>query len=278
MNELKGKVAIVTGASTQHGIGRAIAKRFAQAGASLYLVADRTQQQLDDAASECLGVEGCGAVKTGIFDLGQPGQPEAMVARAHQLLGRVDVLINNAGIRAPYDFGDFERSTFDRMISVNLAAAFFASQAAVPIMRAQGGGRIIHITSQMGQVAAPQGTLYGLTKAALIHLTKSMAVELCKDNIIVNALSPGPIATQPLRDMGMSSMRDLYEKTPDQLESVAVDINKIPSWNTDKHDKLPIGRLGEPDEVANVALYLAATSPAFLMGEDIVVDGGYLLQ
>ena len=109
----------------------------------------------------------------------------------------------------------------------------------------------------------------------MIRLTKSMALELCRDNIIVNSLSPGPIATQPLKDMGMRSMRELYEApAADQAASAA----PLPDWNSQQLGKLPISRLGGVDEVADVALFLAAESPAFLMGQDIIVDGGYLLE
>lgn len=276
MDDLKGQVAVITGASTPHGIGRAIAKRFARANASLFLVADRTRAQLDDAVEECGGsTNGSGDIRSAIIDLGEPGQPEAMIEQAKKAFGRVDILVNNAALRAPYDFGDFARSTFDRMIAVNLAGPFFASQAVLPLMRAQGGGRIIHVTSQLSHVAAPQKALYGLTKAALVHLTKSMALELCKDNIIVNGLSPGPVATQPLRDMGLQNMRELYEPSDIKPEpEQGVDT----SWNADLLARVPIGRLGNVEEIADVALFLATSSPSFLMGQDIVVDGGYLSQ
>lgn len=273
MNELAGKVAIVTGASTAKGIGRAIARRFAKAGGSLLLVADQTMEQLEDARRECQDLNPEGNFVPAIVDLGKAGQPEAMVARAVEAFGRVDVLVNNAGIRAPYNFGEFTREIFDRMISVNVAAAFFASQAVLPIMQRQGGGRILHIASQLGQVASPQDSLYGLTKAALIHLTKSMAGELSRDNIVVNCLSPGPIATDPLRDRGLRNMRELYSEAQVMTQD---EIDSLPTWNADKGNNLPIGRLGTPEEVAEVALFLAASSPAFLLGQDIVVDGGYV--
>lgn len=275
MADLKGKVAVVTGASTPNGIGIAIAQRFAQAGASLFLVADRTEQQLDAAAQLCRSHSACGEVETAILDLGAGNQAEEMIRLADERFGRVDVLVNNAGIRAPYDFGSYTREVFDRVMSVNLASVFFASQAAVPVMRRTGGGRIINIASQMGRVAAPKTAVYGMTKAAMIHLTKSMALELCQDNIIVNSLSPGPIATQPLKDMGMRSMRELFEKMPAEE---AASSEPLPDWNSQQLGKLPIGRLGRVAEVADVALYLATDSPDFLMGQDIVVDGGYLLQ
>ena len=253
MQALTGKVAVVTGASTPRGIGNAIAKQFAQAGASVLLVADATAEQLDAAGRECRAFPDAGRIESALIDLGEPGAPERMIAKADELFGRVDVLVNNAGIRASSRFGDFTREQFERVVAVNLAAPFFASQAVLPLMRRQGGGRIIHIASQMGHVAFDQRALYGLTKAALIHLTKSMAYELARENIIVNAISPGPIETG----------RSLTRSREDTQKLM---------------DKVPAGRFGEPHEIANVALYLASSSPGFLQGQDIVVDGGYIIH
>src|SRR3990172_5897135 len=140
------------------------------------------------------------------------------------------------------------------MIAVNRAAPFLASQPVLPIMRQQGGGRIIHIASQLGHVAYSKRALYGLTKAALIHLTKSMAYELGRENIIVNSISPGPIATGPTLERDQEVTRKRVEQY------------------------VPAGRVGEPDEVANLAFYLASSAPAFLQGEDIVIDGGYIIH
>ena len=252
MNELAHKVAIVTGASTPRGIGNAIAKRFAQAGASLLLVAEGTQEQLETAVHECRAL-GEGRIESAVFDLADRGAAERMIAQAADLFGRIDVLVNNAGIRASVNFGDFTREQFDRVVAVNLAAPFFASQAVLPIMRRQGGGRIIHMASQMGHVTFDQRAVYGLTKAALIHLTKSMAYELGRENIVVNAISPGPIETG----------RSLHRSAEDTRKLM---------------DKVPAGRFGEPEEIANVAFYLATSSPAFLQGQDIVVDGGYIIH
>jgi NAD(P)-dependent dehydrogenase (short-subunit alcohol dehydrogenase family) len=254
MDELKNKVAIVTGASTPRGIGNEIAKRFAKAGASVFLVAEATQEQLDSTVRECRGFEGAGRIESALIDLGDAGAPERMVEQAKKLFGRVDVLVNNAGIRMPVNFGDYTREQFDRVVSVNLAAAFFASQAVLPMMRSQGGGRIIHIASQLGHVTFELRALYGLTKAALIHLTKSMAYELGRENIIVNAISPGPIATMPT-------------------------LNRPPEVTRKRVEQyIPAGRVGEPEEIADLALYLASSSPAFLQGQDIVIDGGYILH
>lgn len=253
MNELTGKVAIVTGASTPRGIGNEIAKRFARAGASLFLVAEATQEQLDTTAQECRGL-GAARVEVALIDLGEPGAPERMVAQAEAAFGRIDVLVNNAGIRSHVDFGDHTREWFDRVVAVNLAAPFFASQAVLPIMRRQGGGRIIHTASQLGHVAYAKRTLYGLTKAAIIHLTKSMAYELGRENIIVNSISPGPIATGPTLERDPELTRKRVEQY------------------------VPAGRVGEPEEVAELAFFLASSAPAFLQGQDIVIDGGYIIH
>lgn len=254
MGQLSGKVAVVTGASTERGIGNAIAKRYAQEGASIFLVADGTVEQLERACDECRGYPDAGHIEYGVFDLSQPGAAERMIEDAAQRFSRVDVLVNNAGVRAPYDFGEYTREAFDRVVGVNLAAPFFASQAVVPFMRRQGGGRIIHIASQLGHVTYAKRALYGLTKAALIHLTKSMAYELGRDGITVNSISPGPVKTKFLVDRSVGEAKEAAER-----------------WNV----YVPLGRLGEPDEIADVALFLATTTATYLQGEDICVDGGY---
>jgi NAD(P)-dependent dehydrogenase (short-subunit alcohol dehydrogenase family) len=174
MENLTGKVALITGAS--RGIGRAIALRLASQGASIYLAADGTEQELTDTAAACRNA-GAADAAWGVHDLSRPGEPEAMVAAAHQRLQRIDILVNNAGIRVRKAFEHFSHEEFDRVVAVNLRAAFFASQAAIPIMRRLGSGHIVHMASQLGIVASRYGAIYSLTKAGLIQLTKSMALE-----------------------------------------------------------------------------------------------------
>ncbi|HKA44978.1 MAG TPA: SDR family NAD(P)-dependent oxidoreductase [Burkholderiales bacterium] len=254
MGLLTGKIAVITGASTARGIGNAIANRFAESGASIYLVAEGTVERLKATQDECRAYPAAGRIEYGVFDLAERGAAERMIETAARLFGRIDVLVNNAGIRAAYDFGDYTRDTFERVVAVNLAAPFFASQAVVPVMRRQGGGRIIHIASQLARVTYAKRALYGLTKAALVHLTKSMAYELARDGIVVNSISPGPVKTQFIMD------RDAAQ--PEAAR------RRVETY-------LPVGRLGEPGEIAEVALFLASTSPSYLQGEDICVDGGY---
>lgn len=254
MTSLTGKCAVITGASSEKGIGRAIARRFAEHGASVLLVAEGTEQQLQDVQRECRASTAAGRIEYALFDLAAPGAAEAMIAEAERLFGRVDILVNNAVVRADFDFGDYTREIFDKAVAVNIAAPFFASQAVVPLMRRQGGGRIIHIASQLAKVAFAKRALYGLTKAAIVHLTKSMAFELGQYGISVNSISPGPILTQPI----------LKRLNADPAEAK----RRLDAY-------LPIGRFGEADEIAEVALFLATTSATYLHGEDICVDGGY---
>jgi NAD(P)-dependent dehydrogenase (short-subunit alcohol dehydrogenase family) len=254
VNELEDKIAVITGASTARGIGSAIARRFAQAGAAVFLVAEGVREQLEAVCANCRAMPQCPRAESMILDLSEHSAPERMIEEAHRRMGRIDILVNNAGIRAPYDFGEYTRDIFERVVAVNLAAPFFASQAVLPHMRAQGGGRIINIASQLGHVTYAKRAVYGLTKAALIHLTKSMAYELGRDGIIVNSISPGPIRTQFIIDRSA--------KEPEEAAQ------RIKTY-------LPAGRLGEPEEIAEAALFLASTPATYLQGEDICVDGGY---
>jgi NAD(P)-dependent dehydrogenase (short-subunit alcohol dehydrogenase family) len=252
---LEGRFAIVTGASSPGGIGRAIARRFAREGASVLLVADGTPAQLDDARALCAAEGGSGRIEVLPIDLSLPEGPASMIGAAVHLFGRVDILVNNAAARASVPFGDYTRAQFDHVVAVNLAAPFFASQAVLPLMRRQGGGRIIHIASQLGHVTYPSRALYGLTKAAIIHLAKSMAFELGREGILVNAISPGPVSTPAV--VGGRSEAEMAARFAPYL---------------------PAGRLGRPEEIAELALFLASSSPAFLQGQDIVIDGGYIIH
>jgi NAD(P)-dependent dehydrogenase (short-subunit alcohol dehydrogenase family) len=215
MKPLQGKVAIVTGASSPVGIGAAVARRLAGSGAKLLLVADDSP---DAVASECAALLGdAGGVVPLTADLGDADAVLAMVAETEKRFGRIDLLVNNAAIRLNRNFGDFTVAEFDKAVAVNLRAPFLASQAVLPSMRRQGGGRIVHVASQLGSVAYQTRTIYGMTKAALIHLAKSMALELARENIQVNTVSPGPVATQPLLD-----------RARDQPEESARRMNYVP--------------------------------------------------
>jgi len=247
------RAALVTGAS--RGIGRAAALKLASRGLAVFVAADGTEAELAATVEACRAA-GAPDAAHGVVDLQRPGEAERLVETARARLGRIDVLVNNAGIRCRKRFGEFTRDDFERVVAVNLAAAFFASQAVLPAMRAQGGGRIIHVASQLGSVSAEGVAIYGLTKAALIHLTKTMAIELSRDNILVNSVSPGPIATE--------FNRDVWAKDPAFREAL--------------HSRLPGGRAGTPEDVAEAIAFLATSEGSYIQGHDLVVDGGYVIH
>src|SRR5574340_927558 len=241
MHKLKGKSALVTGAS--RGIGRATAKALATAGASVFLVAEGKREELEAAVAECLEA-GAPRAEYGVFDLAGTAVPRRVCDAALHTLGTIDVLVNNAGIRIRGPFGEFTDGDFEKLIAINLHAPFMLSQAVLPAMREQGSGRIIHVASQLGSVATPGASLYGMAKAALIHLTRSMALELANENIMVNAVSPGPTETE--------TAREIWCKAPELREKRLAEI--------------PLKRFGTPGEIAEAILFLATTDARFIHG------------
>ena len=254
MHDLTGKVALVTGAS--RGIGKATAIALAGAGATIYAAADSTKEELEAVAAECRTANKGAGAEFGLYDLGDAKAVQGMVDAALARFKRIDILVNNAGMRIRKPFGEFTVADFDRLISVNQRAPFLASQAVVPSMRANGGGRIITVASQLGIVATPESALYGMAKAAMIYMTKAMALELAKDKIMVNAVSPGPIET---------------EFTRSQMAGK-------PGYREKREAIIPLGRWGKPEEVAEAILFLASTPATFIHGENLVIDGGYVIH
>jgi NAD(P)-dependent dehydrogenase (short-subunit alcohol dehydrogenase family) len=241
---LKGKVALVTGAS--RGIGKAIAQAYADAGASV-LLSSRKQDALEAAAAE-IG----GEVAVFAANAGDPDQAAAAVAHCVERFGAVDILVNNAATN-PY-FGpvmDIDLARYDKTWEVNLRGVLVWTQEAWKRSLAERGGSVINIAS-VGGFSIEQGIgIYNTTKAALIHLTKTLAAELAP-NVRVNAVAPGLVKT----DMA----RALWEP---QEERIAA--------------SMPLARLGEPVDIANAALFLASDLASWVTGHTLVVDGGALL-
>jgi NAD(P)-dependent dehydrogenase (short-subunit alcohol dehydrogenase family) len=254
MGSLSGKVALVTGASS--GIGRSTAFQLADKGAGLYLTADGTKDELLDVAKQCRERNSQGDVRFGVFDLSRVGAAEELIRAAVSAMGRIDILVNNAAVRRRKPFGEFTQEDFDWMITVNLRSPFFACQEVLPIMRRQGGGRIINVASQRAVSAKQDISLYGISKAGIAYLSQTMAVELAKEGISVNTVSPGPIETQYATD-----------RLADQ-----------PHVRKAMVDAVPQGRFGTPEEVAEVIVFLASSAGNYIQGHNILVDGGELAR
>jgi len=244
---LKDKVAVVTGAA--QGIGLAIAERFAREGAKV-TIGDINVEKGEAAAAKL----GAGALFHQA-DVGYRDQAEGLIARAVAAFGRLDILVNNAGITHNADFLDLAEEDYDRVLRTNLKSVFLCGQAAARRMVAQGGGgTIINMASVNAFLAIPNQVPYGASKGAINQLTRVMAVGLAPHRIRVNAIGPGTIMTDLARD---SVLRN--ETATRMVMS-----------------RTPIGRFGEPDEVASVALFLASDDASYITGQTIYPDGGRL--
>jgi NAD(P)-dependent dehydrogenase (short-subunit alcohol dehydrogenase family) len=244
---LDGKVAVITGAS--RGIGRAIGLRLAKAGAKV-VVSSRKQEGVQAVADEITAAGGEAlAIQAHV---GRPEEVEALVAQTVQAFGRVDVAVNNAATN-PH-FGPLltaDEGQWDKILDTNVKGAFRLCKAVVPHMESQGGGKIINMTSVAGLRPSPGMGVYSVSKAGIVALTQVLAVELGHANIQVNAIAPGVIKTR---------FSQLLWQTPQISEPIL--------------NSLPLGRFGEPEDVAGLALYLASSASDYVTGAVFVVDGG----
>lgn len=248
---LAGKVAVVTGGAS--GIGAAICERFALEGASV-IVAD-----LQEAAGEALvdGLRERGGEATFVrADVSAAEDIRHMIEMAPARYGRLDILVNNAGTGSPAAEVDTTEAEWDRILDVNLKAVFLASKYAIPHMKAGGGGSVINISSVFGIVGSPGFAAYHASKGAVRTLTKSTAVTHARDGIRANSIHPGVIDT-PLLAAALGATPD-----PEAARGAFV-------------DRHPIGRLGRAEEVADGCLFLASDESSFMVGSELVIDGGY---
>jgi 3-oxoacyl-[acyl-carrier protein] reductase len=244
--DFSGKVVFVTGAS--RGIGRAIALLFAQAGARVALAA-RSAGQLEAVAEEVIAAGSEALVLP--TDVAVKAQVDAAMERVATEWGRVDVLINNAGLIDFAPVGEVEPEAWDRVIGANLTGAYLCSRAVAPIMEKQKSGRIVNITSVSAQTGGVSGGVhYTASKGGLQAMTKTLARDLAPHGINVNAVSPGQIDADP----------ELL--TPEQREHVM--------------SLIPLGRLGEPEEIAYAVLFLASPMADYITGATLDVNGGVL--
>src|SRR5579859_869960 len=244
---LDGQVALVTGAA--RGIGRACALALAHAGADVALGLLDPGTGADLAAE----IEGMGRRALRLpMDVTRLEQVRQAVADTVAGFGRLDILVNNAGLGPSNLAEDVNEADFDYTLAVNLKGTFFASQAVGRVMIPRGYGRIINLSSQAGFVALPTESVYCMTKAAIAHLTKCLAVEWGRYNITVNAVAP------------------TFVSTPGTDEALA-----DPVFKADVLSRIALGRIGEPQEVAAAVVYLASPAAALVTGHTLLIDGGW---
>jgi 3-oxoacyl-[acyl-carrier protein] reductase len=250
MLRLEGKSAIVTGAG--RGIGKAIAKKFLQEGARLVvcdLVADRIAASAQELSQN-------GEVHYLAGDVTNLAFCEALIGEAQAKFGELNVLVNNAGTGIFQPFLEHTLDAWDRVMNVNLRAVFVLGQLAARVMVAQGkGGAVVNMASTNGTMGEKGLAAYNASKAGVILLTKTMAIELAQHNIRVNCVSPGFILTDLVTEGGADE-----------------------AFITEYTQKIPLGRYGKPDEVANVFAFLASDEASFITGESVVIDGGQLSE
>ncbi|HEV2445094.1 MAG TPA: SDR family oxidoreductase [Candidatus Sulfopaludibacter sp.] len=247
---LKDKVAVVTGAS--RGIGRAIAAAFIREGAAV-VICGRKQDTLDAVAAELAG--GPGRVYPLACHVGRAEQIQRLVETAEREFAKIDILVNNAATNiAQEPVLQIDETKFDKMIEINLKSAFRLMQAIAPGMCSRGWGSIINIASISGIRPQYHGMLYSMTKAALIMMTESYAMELGPSGVRVNAIAPGMIQTV---------LSEYYWKDEAKLKRLLED--------------QPIKHLGQPEEIAELAVLLASDRGSYITGQTMVADGGRLL-
>lgn len=246
MRRLEGRVCIVTGAA--RGIGKGIAQRLLEEGGIVW-ICDVREEGVKQSVRE---LSTLGEVGGGVTDVGKRDQVEAMVAAVVERWGKVDVLVNNAGIAHHAPFLEIEDKDWDRILDVNLRGTFLCSQIVARRMVAQGaGGSIVNIASTNGTRGQPGLAPYGASKAGIINLSQSSALELGEHGIRVNALCPGTVWNE------MSAEAGMLEEYWDELRSYTA-----------------LNRLGEPADIAAAAAYLASDDAGFVTGHVMVVDGG----
>lgn len=245
MELLKGKTAMVTGGT--RGIGFAIVKTFLENGASVALCGSR--QETVDKALEQLKAENPDYKVIGLCpDLQNPAEIEQAVETVKQTFGSFDIIVNNAGVSARESIYDYKPEDFAKTMELNVNALFYCSQAAAKVMKEQGGGVILNTSSMVSLYGQPSGVAYPASKFAVNGMTKSLARELGKDNIRVNAVAPGITKTDMVAALPEAVIKPLIAT-------------------------IPLGRVGEPEDVANAFLYLASDLASYVTGEILSVDG-----
>jgi NAD(P)-dependent dehydrogenase (short-subunit alcohol dehydrogenase family) len=247
MGKLDGRYAVITGGTT--GIGLASAQLFQEEGARVAIVGrnpDNLKRAAETLGETCLPVQG---------DMSKLAEIEAMVKAVADAFPKVDIVFANAGITTFAAIEEVDEALYDQVMDLNLKGVYFTVQHLLPQMGE--GGSIILTTSVRGRAGSPKSSVYGASKAAVASLARMFGVELAPRGIRVNALCPGAVATPIYDRLGWSA---------EHLEKVRERIRK----------QLPIGRIAVPEELATAALFLASDDSSFMVGEEMVVDGGYV--
>lgn len=244
---LEGKKALVTGGTK--GIGKAIAEELLNLGATVLVVArkeDELQSVVMAWKNQNLNAVGL------VADMSKSVDREKVITEVADNWGVLDILVNNVGTNIRKKALDYTEKEYDQLLDTNLKSAFRMSQLAYPYLKKSGNGRVINISSVSGLMHLRTGVLYGMSKAAMIQFTKNLAVEWAPDNILVNCLAPW------------------YIKTP-----LAEAVLKNPEYLNEVLDRTPLGRVGEPEEVAATAAFLCLPASSYITGQCLAVDGGF---
>lgn len=252
---LEDRIAVVTGAAS--GIGRAIARRFAAEGARVVVADVREAPREGGQPTEALIAQDGGTALTIPTDVSKWTDVEALIDEVVSVFGRVDIMVNNAAIYNSRPLTDEDEAGWDRVMAVNLKGVFFGCKRAVQQMltqdlRGEARGRVINISSQHGMIAAPQDIAYGVSKAGVVYITRQIAADYAKQGILCNAVAPGKILTGK--------------------PGAAV----LPEALAYAESRTPFPRLGQPEDVAGAAVFLASDEARYITGENLMVDGGWM--
>ena len=248
--KLDGQVALIVGGN--RGLGLAMAKALAEAGADISIAA-RSSKENEEAEKQIKDLYSRNCMST-VCDVTDEESVKESVRLTAERFGKIDILINSAGINIRGSIENLTLDDFNKVQQVNVTGSWLACREVVPIMKKNGYGRIINIGSMLSVIAIPERTPYATSKGAILQLTRSLAIELAKDNINVNAILPGPFAT----DMNLPLTND-----PEKYNAFIA--------------KIPLGRWGELYEIGGIALYLASRASSYATGGCFSVDGGWVM-